>query len=86
MIGALVFVIGFLVFLGFTVITPKLPPANSIYALLNPPILTHEVLDIPATILIEAGINGAVWGFLTWLLFSLFKRIGEKKKRVEEKL
>jgi len=71
MIGAVIFVIFFLAFLAVTLGMPTLPPGNMIHDLLNIPMTDYPVLGIPAWLLINAIVNGVVYGFIIWLVFSI---------------
>jgi hypothetical protein len=78
MIGAVIFVISFLGFVAATLGIPTLFPGSTIQGLLNIPMTAYPVLGIPAWLLINAIINGVVYGVTIWLIFSLvnmtFKR------------
>jgi hypothetical protein len=43
-----------------------------IHELLNIPMTDYPVLGFPAWQLINASTNGVVWGFVVWLIFSVF--------------
>jgi len=74
MIGAVLFVIGFLMFLAITLAVPlALPPGNMIHGILGIPQVDYPVLGIPGWTLINAITNGVFWGFIIWLAFSLVK-------------
>jgi|GEM_PF-713752 len=91
MIGAVVFVIAFLIFLGMTLSLGVFPPGDMLYRLLNVPETSYPVLGYPATLLVEAVFNGVVYGFIVWLVFSLAMMVRRKQKgkrkgeRVESK-
>ncbi len=74
MIGAVIFVIFFLVFLAVTFGFPILPPGSLIHELLGIPQTGYTVLGIPAWLLINAIVNGVVYGFVIWLMYSLVSR------------
>ena len=80
MIGAIVFVIAFLIFLGMTLNFGVFPPGDILYKLLNVPETSYPVLGYPATLLVEAVFNGVVYGFIVWLIFSLAMIIVRKSK------
>ena len=82
MIGAVIFVIGFLAFLAVTLGMPTLPPGNMIHELLNIPVTDYPVLGIPAWLLIAAIVNGVVYGFIIWLAFSLVNMATRGKQKV----
>jgi len=84
MIGAVIFVIFFLLFLAITLGAPTLlPPGSMIHALLQIPETTYPVLGIPAWILINAIVNGVFWGFIIWLIYSLANIARSKGKPKE---
>jgi hypothetical protein len=73
MIGAVIFVIFFFVFFAASLGMPlTLPPSSMIHDLLNIPTTNYPVLGFPAWQLINASTNGVVWGFVVWLIFSVF--------------
>lgn len=82
MIGAVIFVIGFLAFLAVTLGMPTLPPGNMIHELLNIPVTDYPVLGIPAWLLIAAIVNGVVYGFIIWLVFSLISMATGRRRKV----
>lgn len=69
--GAVVFLIAFAVFLVATLGYPNVPPGKVLYQLLGVPETTYPVLGVPATLLVEAIINGVIYGTIAWLIFSL---------------
>lgn len=85
MIGAVIFVIFFLAFLAITLGMPTLPPGNMIFDILKIPAnIEYPVLGIPANILIPAIVNGVVYGFIIWLIFSVVSAAtGRNKKKGE---
>ena len=80
MIGAVVFVIAFLIFLGMTLNFGVFPPGDTLYKLLNVPETSYPVLGYPATLFVKAVFNGVVYGFIVWLVFSLAMTIRRKRK------
>jgi len=83
MIGAVIFVLFFLLFLAITLGVPTLPPGSMIHTLLGIPQTTYPVLGIPAWILINAIVNGIVYGFIIWLIYSLANIARSKGKPKE---
>jgi hypothetical protein len=82
MIGAVIFVIFFLAFLAITLGMPTLPPGPMIFDILKIPQVDYPVLGIPANILIPAIVNGVVYGFIIWLIFSIISAAtGRNKKK-----
>lgn len=84
MIGALVFIIFFIIFVEYTLNVSVIPPGPQIYQLLNVPETNYPVLGYPATLLVEAVFNGVVYGFIAWLIFSLIM-LATKEKKIEVK-
>ncbi len=83
MIGAVIFVIFFLAFLGIS-LGISLPPGNMIFDILKIPMTDYPVLGIPANTLIPAIVNGVVYGFIIWLIFSVVSAVtGRNKKKGE---
>jgi len=73
-----VFVIVFLVSLGIT----SLPPGQAIYNALNLPasVTTYKVVGaIYGDVLMKAIFNGAIYGFIVWLVFTIVARAFKKK-------
>lgn len=83
MIGAVIFVIFFLLFLAITLGFPTLPPGSMIHELLGIPITTYPVLGIPAWLLIDAIVNGVFYGFVIWLIYSLAKIVTQEEPKVK---
>jgi len=86
MIGAVVFVIAFLIFLGMTLNFGVFPPGDTLYKLLNVPETSYLVFGYPATLLVKAVFNGVVYGFIVWLVFSLAMTIRRKRKGKAEQV
>jgi len=73
-----VFIIVFLVSLGFT----SLPPGQTIYKIINLPtsVATYKVGGaINGDVLIKAIFNGAIYGLVIWLIFTIMTRAFRKK-------
>ncbi|MFQ6081410.1 MAG: hypothetical protein ACE5OW_07075 [Candidatus Bathyarchaeia archaeon] len=78
----MVFVVTFLLFLLVTLAFPVLPPDGMVYDLLGIPQTTYVFLEVvPAQHLINGVVNGLVYGFAVWLIFSVgslyAKKVGE---------
>jgi len=74
MIGAVIFVICFVLFTLISLVIP-LPPGTYV----------HEWFNIPTSdysFLINGIVNGVTYGIIVWLVFSLAK-MGKKKERVK---
>ena len=64
-----------------------IPPDNIIHDILNIPMTTYPVLGYPAWMLINASTNGVVWGFIVWVIFSMFSLAsgrGKEKQPVQQ--
>jgi len=85
MIGAVIFVIFFLAFLGISLGMPTLPPGPMIFSVVNIPrtaLENYPVLGVPASLLIIGIVNGVVYGFIIWLIFSVVSAAtGRNKKK-----
>jgi hypothetical protein len=81
MIGAVIFVIFFLVSLAITLGLPTLPPGGLIHEILNIPQVSYQVLGIPAWQLINASTNGVVYGFVIWLVYSIAASVRGRRKQ-----
>jgi len=81
MVGAVIFVIFFIVFLAITLGMPTLPPGSMIHELLGIPETGYLVLGIPAWLLINAIVNGVVFGFIIWLVYSLVSKSMSRSKK-----
>jgi hypothetical protein len=85
MIGAVIFVIFFLVFFAVTTGMPlAIPPGSIIHSILNIPMTDYPVLGYPAWMLINASTNGVVWGFIVWVIFSMFSLASGKGKEKDK--
>jgi hypothetical protein len=74
--GAIVFVAAFLIFLVVTLGYQDFPPAKAIYDAVVGAETDYEVLGIPATQLIAAVFNGAIYGVIIWLIYTILVRLG----------
>ena len=79
MIGAVIFVIFFLLFLAVTLGLPTLPPGDMIQELVGIPFTDYPILGIPAHLLISAIINGVIYGFIIWLIFTIVRAATRRK-------
>ena len=79
MIGAVIFVIFFLLFLAVTLSFHTLPPGSMFHGLLGIPEITYPVLGIPAWLLINAIVNGIFYGFILWLIFTVVRAATKSK-------
>ena len=87
MIGAIIFVISFLAFLGISLGMPTLPPGQMIYNSLNVPAVDYPVLGIPTWLLVTAIFNGVVYGFIIWLIYTVIAAAtgkGKKKQTISQ--
>ena len=78
--GALVFLVVFVIVIVATLSYTGIPPGRTIYNMLNVPDTDYKVANaIPATPLAISIINGAVYGIIVWIIFSL-ATMGKKKE------
>jgi predicted flap endonuclease-1-like 5' DNA nuclease len=84
MIGAVIFVIFFVVFLAVSLGMPTLPPGSLIHEFLGIPETGYLVLGIEASLLINAIVNGVFYGFIVWLVYSLIALATGRGKKKEE--
>jgi hypothetical protein len=83
--GAIVFLVVFFILIFVTLGYVELPPGRMIYNLLNVPETNYPVLGIGATTLAISVINGVVYGFIAWLIFTLVAGRGKKDKTKDNK-
>jgi hypothetical protein len=72
--GAIVFISAFLTFLAATLASPQLPPGRQLYSSLGVQEVSEPVLGVPATTLVSAVLNGAVYGIIVWLTFTVIQK------------
>ena len=82
MIGAVIFVISFVAVLAISLGMPTLPPGDMIHEILEIPMTDYPVLGIPAWLLIIAITNGAIYGFVIWLVFSVVNMATRRRPKV----
>ncbi len=70
------FIAAFLIFFAITFGYQELPPAQAIYDSVVEAETDYEVLGIPATQLIVAVLNGAIYGVIIWLIYTVLARAG----------
>jgi hypothetical protein len=73
--GAIIFIAVFVILLLVTLAVPSIPPGEMFYALLGVPTTDYLVLGVPATILVIAIFNGAIYGVIAWLIFTFGKKL-----------
>jgi len=79
--GAIVFLVVFALVLVITLSNTGIPPGRALYNLLNVPDTNYLVANaVPATPLAISIINGAVYGIIAWLIFTL-ATMGKKKDK-----
>lgn len=81
--GVIVFLLVFALGVVVTISNTALPPGRQLYSLLNVPDTSYPVLGIPATTLAISILNGVVYGFVVWLIFTIVWSItgmGKKEK------
>lgn len=69
--GAIIFLAVFIAFLAVTLAYADMPPGKALYQLLGVPETEYPVLGVPTTLLVQAIINGVIYGVVAWLIFSL---------------
>jgi len=87
MIGAIIFVVVFLAVLGISLGMPWLPPGYMIFGILNIPAVDYPVLGIPAWLLIIGIVNGVVYGFIIWLIYTVIAAAtgrGKKNQQISQ--
>jgi hypothetical protein len=72
--GAIVFLIVFFATMAASLAYPNMPPGRQLYRMLNVPTTDYLVLGIPATTLVIALFNGAVYGIIAWLIFTIAEK------------
>ncbi|MBS7615411.1 hypothetical protein KEJ18_06760 [Candidatus Bathyarchaeota archaeon] len=83
MIGAVIFIVVFLAVLGVSLGMPWLPPGYMIFDVLNIPAVDYPVLGIPAYLLFSI-VNGVVYGFIIWLIYSVVAAATGKGKKDQQ--
>ena len=78
MIGAVVFVIAFVLFLLISLVVP-LPPGSTIIEQYIPDILQTDYAAIA-----EGIINGVIYGVIIWLVFTIAKMLYDKMQGKKE--
>ena len=78
MIGAIVFVIAFVLFLLISLVTP-LPPGSSIVEQFIPDIMNTDYASLA-----EGIINGVIYGVIIWIVFSVAMMIYERMRGPKE--
>ncbi len=81
MIGAIIFIVSFLAFFGISLGMPSLPPGYMIFDALNIPITDYPILGIPAVLFIIGIVNGVVYGFIIWLVFTVINAATGRNKK-----
>ena len=78
MIGAVVFVIAFVLFLLISLVVP-LPPGSTIIEQYIPDILQTDYAAIA-----EGIINGVIYGVIIWFVFTIVKMLYDKMRGPKE--
>ena len=79
MIGAVVFVISFVLFTLISLPVKVLPPGVWVYDWIP------EIKQIKYASLVNGVINGVVYGVVIWLVFSIAKMAWERRKKQKAK-
>ena len=78
MIGAVIFVISFVLFLLISLVTP-LPPGATIIEQYVP-----ELMQTDYAALVEGIINGVIYGVIIWFVFSIAMMVYNKMRGPKE--
>ena len=78
MIGAVVFVIGFVLFLLISFVTP-LPPGSTVVEQFIP-----DAMGTSYEGLVTGIINGLIYGIIIWLVFTIAKMVYDKMQGPKE--
>ncbi len=80
MIGGIVFLIFFFLLSIMTLSFPYIPPGNDLQRILHIPYSATPVWGYSTWVVINAILNGLVYGVTMWIVFSIAKYIYEKRK------
>ena len=78
MIGAIVFVIGFVLFLLISLVAP-LPPGSTVVEQMIP-----DAMGTSYEGLVTGIINGLIYGIIIWLVFTIAKMVYDKMQGPKE--
>ena len=78
MIGAVIFVISFVLFLLISMVTP-LPPGSTIIEQFIPDLMQTDYVALA-----EGIINGVIYGVIIWFAFSIAMMVYEKMRGPKE--
>ena len=78
MIGAVIFVIGFVVFLLISLATPLVPGAMIVEEYIP------ELMETGSEGLVAGIFNGVIYGIIIWLIFSIAKIVYDKMQGPKE--
>lgn len=78
LIGAVVFLIVFLILTLMSIVVPGLPPAETIIGLFGLP-------ESEYTVYINAIVNGVIYGVIVWVAFSVVNMAVKRRKKEEAK-
>jgi hypothetical protein len=81
--GALVFLVVFAIFVAITFGYPTLPFGSQIYYAIGGVNVNYPILGVPITTLVPAVLNGVVYGFIVWLVYSVASGAMGGGKKVE---
>ncbi len=82
--GAIIFVVAFLIFFVVTLGYIDLPPGKLIYDNVVGAETDYQVLGISATTLIVAVFNGAIFGIIIWIIYTVADKAGIIPKRKKQ--
>lgn len=78
MIGAIVFVISFILFLLISLVTP-LSPGSTIIEQYIP-----DIMNTDYAALVEGIINGVIYGVIIWIIFTVAKMVYDRRQGPKE--
>lgn len=81
--GATVFLVVFVIYIGVTIVYPILPPGRQLYELLGVQEIAYSIPGIPLVTLAPSVFNGAAYGFLAWLVFTIFTKEKKPKSQIQ---
>ncbi|MCJ7631086.1 hypothetical protein MUP77_01600 [Candidatus Bathyarchaeota archaeon] len=79
--GALIFLAVFAVLVVVTLGYPTLPFGSQIYYAVGGQNINYPIAGIPITTLVPAVLNGVVYGFIVWLIYSIVSGATGKGKK-----
>ncbi len=79
--GAIIFSVAFVVAFAVTLANNTISPGREIYTMLNLPNSDYLVANtVPATSLAISLINGVIYGFIAWFIFTMIWSFRKRKQ------